>query len=58
MIGQEGKLGLIYALFKANKKQKYMWHFGGKEKELEGKFEVIATNKETGEEITVFRSIL
>jgi hypothetical protein len=55
MIGQEGKLGFIYAPFKANVGQKYMWHFWGEEMELKGNFHVVATSKETGEEITVFQ---
>jgi hypothetical protein len=55
MIGLEGKLGFIYVPFKANKGQKYMWHFWGEEKELKGNFEVVATNKETEENITVFQ---
>jgi hypothetical protein len=56
MIGQEEKLGFIFAPFKVNEGQKYMWHFWGEGKELEGNFEVVATNKETGEEITVFQT--
>jgi hypothetical protein len=56
MIGQEGKLGFIYAPFKPNKEQKYMWHFWGNEKELQGKFEVVAISKETGEEAIVFQA--
>ncbi|WP_257009368.1 hypothetical protein [Bacillus sp. 7884-1] len=42
MIGEKERLGFIYdhsevLIFYPNKTQKYMWHFWGEDKELEGK---------------------
>ena len=58
MIGEEGRLGFIYdntevTKFYPNKKQKYMWHFWGKEAELEGELKVMASHKESGEQIAI-----
>ncbi|MEK4699364.1 hypothetical protein MKX47_07170 [Solibacillus sp. FSL R7-0668] len=56
MIGEEGRLGFIYdesevMKFYPNKTQKYMWHFWGDEQELDGKFTVMATNQDDGEQV-------
>ena len=56
MIGEEGRLGFIYddsevLKFYPNKTQKYMWHIWGDEQELDGKFTVIATNQDDGEQV-------
>ncbi|MGD6874246.1 hypothetical protein ACQCU1_18955 [Sutcliffiella horikoshii] len=53
-MGDNGKLGFgEYGPFIANQGQKYMWHFWGDEDTLTQPFKVLATSKETGEEITV-----
>ena len=58
MIGEEGRLGFIYddtdvTRFYPNNDQKYMWHFWGNEDEFNGELKVIASHKESGEQITV-----
>ncbi|GAA0470503.1 hypothetical protein GCM10008935_28020 [Alkalibacillus silvisoli] len=59
MIGQENKIGFIYGEdipLIAGEEQKYMWHLWGEPEELEGKFEVIGTNEETGKRVNVFET--
>ena len=63
MIGEEGRLGIIYddseeVRFHPNKEQKYMWHFWGEEKELEGELKVVATQENEDEEILVTSGVL
>ncbi|GKU76119.1 DUF4871 domain-containing protein [Paenibacillus sp. L3-i20] len=58
MIGEEGKVGFIYddsevLRFYPEKIQKYMWHFWGDSKELEGSLKITATSKDSGEVIIV-----
>lgn len=62
MIGEEGRLGFIYDdrevdRFYPNKTQKYMWHFWGDETELGGRFKVIATNQDDGEQVLLAETI-
>lgn len=55
-IGDNGKLGIgEYGPFIASESQKYMWHFWGEQKTIIQPFSVIGINKETDEEITVFK---
>ncbi|RHW41573.1 hypothetical protein D1B31_07600 [Neobacillus notoginsengisoli] len=50
LLGEEGKAGLIGPEFKAGKIDKWLWHFWGDEKTIEGgNFKVVAIHKETGE---------
>ncbi|MEK4485657.1 hypothetical protein MHH81_08635 [Psychrobacillus sp. FSL H8-0484] len=62
MIGEEGRLGFIYddsevLKFYPNKTQKYMWHFWGDEKELDGRLKVIATNQDEGEQVFLTETV-
>ena len=62
MIGEEGRLGFIYddsevLKFYPNKTQKYMWHFWGDEEELDGRFKVIATNQDDGEQVLLTETV-
>jgi len=62
MIGKEGKLGFIYddsevVKFYPNQTQKYMWHFWGESRELQGKLlKVMGTSKDSGKQIKVFEA--
>lgn len=63
MIGEVGRLGFLYEdsqvdRFYPNKNQKYMWHFWGDNKELEGNLKVIGTHENDGEQQTVFEGEL
>jgi len=50
LLGEEGKVGLIGPQFEAGKVNKWLWHFWGDEKTIEGgDFQVVAIHKETGE---------
>ena len=56
-IGDNGKLRFgEYGPFIAGEDQKYMWHFWGEHEILTQPFKVIGINKETGEEIIVFKT--
>ncbi|CDQ18493.1 hypothetical protein BN982_00766 [Halobacillus karajensis] len=62
MIGEEGRLGIIYSggeftKFYPDRQQKYMWHFWGEEEELEGDLKVIGTSEETGREVVVLEDV-
>ncbi|CEG25668.1 hypothetical protein [Bacillus sp. B-jedd] len=50
LLGEEGKVGLIGPNFESGKVNKWLWHFWGDEKTIEGgNFQVVAIHKETGE---------
>ncbi|GGB44709.1 hypothetical protein GCM10011409_22870 [Lentibacillus populi] len=63
MIGEKGRIGFIYddsetTRFYPNKKNKYMFHVWGKDKELDGSFEVIATHEDDDKKITILNESL
>lgn len=63
MIGQPGRIGFIYddqevSRFYLQKEQKYMWHYWGTKEELQGPLRIMATSKETGEQITVLEAAM
>lgn len=58
MIGEEGRLGLIYdddetMRFYPNKENKYMWHFWGSDEELEGELKIVGIHEDGKERVTV-----
>lgn len=58
MTGKAGELGFINPGFIAGKTNKYMWHFWGTAKELNGKLEIRAIQRGSDEVINVFSSLL
>ncbi|MEK8128410.1 DUF4871 domain-containing protein [Paenibacillus filicis] len=54
--GIAGRAGFIDPGFKAGQSNKYMWHFWGSDRELQGEFRVLAVKQGTDKLIEVFRS--
>lgn len=64
MIGEEGRIGFIYddtktepTRFYPNKPNKYMWHFWGKEDELNGTLKVVATHQNDGKQVILMKDV-
>lgn len=64
IIGKEGRIGFIYddietepTRFRPNKPNKCMWHFWGKEDELNGSLKVIATHQNDGKQIILMQDV-
>ncbi|WP_235439776.1 DUF4871 domain-containing protein [Paenibacillus sp. DMB20] len=58
MTGVQDRLGFINPGFRANRPNKYMWHFWGRDEELNGEFVITAVKKDTAEIISVFEASL
>jgi len=56
MRGEENKIGFTDLLFKAGKRQKYLWHFWADKQDLKGPFKVIGVRESNGKEILVFEA--
>ncbi|MGG4344061.1 DUF4871 domain-containing protein [Paenibacillus lautus] len=56
MTGVEGRLGFIHPPLVANKPNKYMWHFWGRDEELKGDLLITAVKKGTTELVDVFKT--
>lgn len=58
MTGVENRLGFIHPGFQAGQSNKYMWHFWGRDEELNGELKITAVKQNSFEIIDVFESKL